>query len=148
MAWSEEKTQKFADEVGKTALHYRDQSATWQRWVLASCLSINGAAAVAVLGSDGIDERSQRCAVIWFMVGVILSVAYGMGSAAVMNRLEGHLSNASWEIWKSAAGDDAEKLDSNRLSTLRKCGRRVQWIQYGALACFVAGLALAIEGLK
>ena len=154
MPWDADKLKKFSDVVEQAGIHSRDQAASWQRWVLASCFSVNGGAILGILNFSGIDECSRRWAVGAFAVGLLFSIIFGMASAAVARQLGWFYSGSSWNISKRtfarAESDDseAERLDAEMLGILRDRERRVQWIQYPSLAFFIIGLSIVIKGLQ
>ena len=148
--WTPQRLTKLVEYVGEASLHTRDQAASWQRWVLASCLSINGGATVALLNVSGIDERSRFWAVIWFIFGIVLSILYGIASAKVLQRISAHYNLSSWTISKYAEGTlgENDKLDPQGFSKLLRIENWINFVPLMVLGFFIVGLLIAVDGLQ
>jgi len=146
--WSQEKIEAFADHVSESSLHNRDQAIAWRKWALASCLSVNGGAAIAVMNLSSIDENSRLWAVIWFAAGIVFSILYGFVSAYQMAGWSGYFFKSSWAIRQRLFGQAGpEELNLEQFDKLLKRDKRVQLLQYAALPLFLVGLGVAVEGL-
>jgi hypothetical protein len=148
--WTPERMRALAERTSESGLHNRNEAIGWRKWTLASSLSVNGGAAIAImnLSATEIDEASRRWAVVWFICGVVASLIYGFVSAAIMARWGGYFHQSSWVMQKRAMGEEAEKLDIEQFGKLEKADGAIQWIQYLALPLFLIGLGVVIEGLK
>jgi hypothetical protein len=129
----------LADDVGWEAVHTREQAASWQRWVLASCLSLNAGALLAVISSASIEDRVKFFSALWLLGGLICSVAYGSFSSIVANKLGWHYRQASSEL---KGGKEPSFAD---LPQLRGQHKKVQCLQIPAVGGFVVGVAIVIE---
>jgi hypothetical protein len=141
--WTAEKKNSLAEQVNAAALHNRDQSSSWQRWVMASCLSINGGAAIAMpnLSLASIYNCSRFWGMAWFLSGLVTSIVFGICAAIHMERLSNYFQKSAWSI---ADNSDIEKLDIPKFKKLRNQERLIFCIQFIGLICFV----IAVEGLK
>ena len=149
--WTPEKLLAMSAHVDEASLHNRDQAASWRRWVLASCLSINGGAIIALLNLAAIDANARKWAIIWFVAGLIVCVVFGALAAVINDQFAGYYKLSSWNIRNrtiAAEGKPAEPLDVARLDTLIARDRRVFWIQFVSPVCFLVGLVIAFNGLS
>jgi hypothetical protein len=148
--WTPERIEELASQTSESAIHLRDEASAWRKWALASCLSINGGAAIAVinLSVTQVDGRSRFWAILWFVAGVTASIVYGFVSAAFLARKGSYFRNSAWVMRRRLAEEESEKLDIVQFETLQKIDRSIQWIQYLAVLFFLVGLGVAVEGLK
>jgi len=148
--WSPEKMKRFADQLEEHALYNRNQAISWQRWVMAASLTINGGAAIAVLNLSQIDGTSRLWAIGWFVVGLLATISFGTVASIQMSRFSGFYKIHGWKIGnlESNSGEfDQSKLDLKSFDKLLKRDNDIFWIQFIGLIGFVIGIIIAVEGL-
>jgi hypothetical protein len=135
----------------QTSLAMRDrimtEITTSARWVQASLLLVNGAAAVAVLQTDALSTHTRGLAGAFFVAGVILSLlsAYiGMMSAQDVPRRFSELAG----YWLSVTVDllRSEEIEENWAEYGRsrtRLSRLTQIPGWASLAAFIGGCLIA-----
>ena len=151
--WTPEKIDRMSSQVEEAALHNRDQSASWQRWVMAASLSINGGAAAAVLNlpQNGVYDISRLWAIGWFVAGLLISIVFGVVTSIHLSWLGGYYKRQSWIIGNISTDGkltNGSQIDIDLLDNHLKRERRIFWIQFVGLLCFLIGVGVAVEGLK
>jgi hypothetical protein len=146
--WQPELIEKMTEQVEESQLHARQQASSWQRWVMAACLSINGGAAVAVLSLDEIHSVSQFWSMVWFVSGLVFAVGFGIANSIVMDQFDGYYKTQAFTLRRRIAGDLKPRLDVKAFDRLSKREAILHWFQFTSLALFIVGIAVAVEGLK
>jgi hypothetical protein len=146
--WKPEIIEKIAEQVEESQLHSREQASSWQRWVMAACLSINGGAALAVLSLDKIHPNSQFWSIMWFVAGLTASVVFGIAHSVLMDHFDGYYKTQAFTLRRRLAGDLGPKLDVETFDGLSTKEVILHWFQFTSLICFLIGIVIAVEGLK
>lgn len=123
-----------------------EQHSALYRWILAARLSINGAAAIAILNSEHIDTKVAVIALTLFAVGVVLAiVAAELDQWALQGGFQFNADAVGF--WSKAAVTG--KFNSTRLKEIRKTagvnavksrpGKIAGW---ASLVAFVLGVTI------
>lgn len=149
--WTSEKIERFSNQVDEAALHNRDQSLSWQRWVMAASLSINGGATIAVLNLSAIDGSSRIWAIGWFVAGLLSAIGFGIVASIQMSKYSGFYKTQGWNVRNltdTSEGSNKSEIDLETFDKLLKREKNIFWIQFFGLICFLVGIGVAVEGIK
>jgi hypothetical protein len=146
--WKPELIDKMAQQLEESQLHSREQAASWQRWVMAACLSMNGGAAIALLNLDKVHAASQFWSIVWFVVGLTAAIFFGIVCSILMDEFDGYYRGQAFTLRRRLAGDLEPRLDMDTFDRLAQKEIIIHWFQFTSLICFIIGIAVAVEGLK
>ena len=121
------------------------------KWITASLLAINGAAAVAMIGADAINAVHKICAGANFVVGVFLAINIGVAAQLVSARgLKPLQELKGYWIAVEIDGERIEDLENTLHDNLRK-SMRWSWIVpalgWVSGIFFAVGLAVVAHGI-
>jgi hypothetical protein len=120
---------------------FHDSADSLRKWIVASCLSVNGTSLLATMGFDEIGARSQFYASMWFFAGVCAAIVYPILYVPVITSAGNlfHDAASEFERYADFGGDlDQEKTLDELAKTERK-GKLVDAFGYSSFVFFVIG---------
>lgn len=122
-------------------LHHIDEAAQLMRWVMATCVAVNGGAMIGLLSGGDAGMRALLDAGLLFTVGIIAAIGGGLFAAAEADGWARTVNEASVAV---AKGTD---IPRDGLPEIANNAAIARVLQIGSLICFVIGCALSYQSL-
>ncbi|QZH76045.1 MAG: hypothetical protein JY451_05650 [Erythrobacter sp.] len=133
--------------LNKIADDNKNDGEIWERWLMASSLSVNSAAAVFVLQSEKFDQRSQAFAALWFLAGIAVALIFGaLRSAASRKYFLSHLYSESDASDLFALISNADKRRAEAAKDAKQLGAAAFIFRDLSFLCFLVGSMIVVEG--
>ena len=128
--------------------HLRQLSLELNKWILAALFAANGGGAVAILSTDHIDFIGKKHSGLLFIIGVSISIFYGLVAEKLNSKLDTILKSSRRKIdydilHNQAFSNERYEDDLIRLRRLTKYAKLADLVPYFALILFVWGATLA-----
>lgn len=136
---------EFSARWRSTADKLQDELADIHKWILASCLSVNGGGVLFALNATQLDPRSRFFASIWFCFGLIVSIVYAILFSGVLSKAISAISEMCTEMDTYVSTKGSRPNFDNALKTLQRIhsfNKVIIRFQLGSLFAFVVGVGI------
>jgi hypothetical protein len=120
-----------------------DHVASTFRWLLATLFAANGGAIIGILSGSNKSTSAFRDGLIWFAIGLLLSIGMGIASAIVSLRFIGVIQRARIEIERVLAGEESDGSSIQEMVTRGQVtwkGFVPTYIGIGSFVCLIIGM--------
>ncbi|MXP44134.1 hypothetical protein [Allopontixanthobacter sediminis] len=140
-AYMESKANSWVQSAG----NLEEQANSLHKWILASCLTINGGGVVLVLSNEEVTARPSYFAALWFAIGIISCVSYAMAHVSLLNHAASKIRELSRHF--EEAGRRGENMPSQEeaLKPIQRIWRiniAIDFFQYVSLSSFIIGAVI------
>ena len=140
--------QNSADMLARTQEKILPETWELNRWMLASLLAMNSAAAAAVYSTASVSADSKIMACWFFVGGALAALLSGFSLTFVLSRMDKPVTDAQG-YWAAVAGGArrSEQVEEEHQRSIAAANSTLpQWCLYASVALFIIGVVMLPRG--